>query len=228
LESRLITIVSRASKRPLERFRLGAVEAEFAPVVSNLLAFGSEHHSEVALRYAELPQVEALSDREFDIAAPLLALAETIDRTPGIPVRPVIQRLLVDLANTRKSKRKTESEAALVARLVIEFASNPRYDARRNPPSGNGMFLADELWRYVNRTQLLARPIRSAKALAEKLNVLGLIQDRRVVDVDPDCRPDMPGRLRTIPNLKPPRTQRVVYLFDLPRARELAGEVSHV
>ena len=228
LASRLITIVSQTATRPLERFLLGPAERNFAPVVSMLRAFANNHRDEVAAQYNALPPVDDLSDRDFDIGAPLLAIANVVDTAPGTPIRPLIEAHLIELARRRKDKCSSESESVVLARLIIEYTSVPSHDARKNPPAGDGLYLASELCAYVNRARLLAKLFSSPKILAERLNILGLIKSRRVVDVDPECAPSMSGRLRIPENTKRPRIQRVVYAFDLERARSLAGEVAHV
>jgi hypothetical protein len=227
LASRLITIVSQTATRPLERFLLGPAERNFAPVVSMLRAFADNHRDEVAAQYNTLPPVDDLSDRDFDLGAPLLAIANVVDRSPGTPIRPLIEAHLIELAERRKDKRNSESESVLLARLIIEYTSVPRYDARKNPPAGEGLYLASELCDYVNKTGLLVKRFRSTKVLAERLSILGLIKSRHVLDVDPACAPSMSGRLRIPENTKRPRIQRVVYAFDMERARSLAGEVAH-
>ena len=226
LESRLLTIVSQAAKRPLDRFLLGPAERELAPVVSMLDEFARTYGDDVAAEYENLPEVDGLSDRDFDLAAPLLAIAKVIDRAPGTPsVYPMIEAHLVALARKRKENRATTSESVIIARIIIEFAAVEHHDARRNPPPGEKLFLAEDLFRYANESELLPkRRFRSVKAMAERLNVLGLIADKRVVDVDPECAPELSGRLRRRENAKRPRIQRTVYAFDMARARELAGE----
>ena len=226
LESRLLTIVSQAAKRPLDRFSIGPVERELARVAAMLKDFAATYRDDVAAEYENLPEIDGLSDRDFDLAAPLLAIAKVIDRAQGTPsVYPMIEAHLVALARKRKENRATASESVIIARIILEFAAVEYHDARKNPPSGERLFLAEDLYRYGNQSELLPNKFRCVKTMAERLNVLGLIADRKVVDVDPECAPQLSGRLRRRENAKRPRIQRTVYAFDLARARVLAGEV---
>ncbi len=93
-----------------------------------------------------------------------------VDTSPGTPIRPLIEAYLIQLAAKRKAKRISESESVVLARLVIEFASVPSHDARKNP-TNEGLYLASELCDYMNRSRLLPKLFRSPKILAEKLNV---------------------------------------------------------
>jgi hypothetical protein len=222
LASRMITLVSEASRRPVERFALSKLEPEFARLKLLLSTFREDYGNRVAVEYERLGTVEGLSHRDFDIAAPLLAVAAVVDIGSDEPILPTIESFLAAHAAGRKRSKFADSQTAVLARLVLEYVDGHEPDGHRTKSASTSpLYLAGSMLNYINSVKVLEQSFSSTKALGEALGARGLIIDRLVIDVKADLTGSSYGVFR-IPGRRRPRIQRTAYDLDLARARALA------
>lgn len=220
LASRAIIIELGPSTGQVERYTAMSAASEMSRLRDALHVFGLTHARQVEQAYLAVDRVDGLSHRELDLAAPLLAVAEVVDQSPGTQagLRAALTDILKALAGKRRTDQRVQGERGALARAVVRFAV-PLED--ESPPAyswgGNGDWhLASDLLASVNQSGELDRPL-SPRDLGERLKRYRLATDRQVIDV---------GR-RFVPFDKHgPRVQRVAYRLDLDAARQSAkGEV---
>ncbi len=133
LSSRMLTLVSQATTRELDRFFVRRVTSETEIVRETCETFGKTYRQAIETTYQNLEssRFPSLVGREFELAAPLVAVAMVLDVGQTRPLTPIIVGFLKTLAEKKRNIVSSNQETTILWRLVTEFIGNRAPDAKR-------------------------------------------------------------------------------------------------
>jgi hypothetical protein len=220
LLSRTIPLRSQPSTKSVQRLSQRALDLRVPPIRDELHAFAMQHAANIARELETASEDPDFAHRDFDLAAPLLAIARVLDRySPAeLSIEGSLRQFLKHIATERARNHHIDGVGPNLARSLLEFHHDTQEPNRRTASivrEGHEYVLAENLTNYLRSKALI--PLRwKTKQLSEALSRHSLILDRRIVDIQ---KPN-PGDLAN-----PRRVQRTALRLDLSFAQRLAGEV---